>query len=209
VEKLEALSAEYALARYGVLDATNAASVDSFVAECATNCGPIRGLVNLAGSIILKPAHLTTDEELRACLDTNLVSAFNVVRAAGRRLANNASVVLMSSSAAQIGLANHEAIAAAKAGVEGLVRSAAATYAAKGIRFNAIAPGLVKTPLSEKITSSSAAEAFSRSLHPLGRLGEAADIASAIGFLLSDEASWITGQVLGVDGGLGRIKLGK
>lgn len=208
-EKLESLAREYPLAMQTVLDATGSVAVDTFVSECVAKLGTVNGIVNLAGSILLKPAHLTSEAEFRSCIDANLVSAFNVVRAAGKHLGNGASVVLISSCAAQVGLVNHEAIAAAKAGVEGLARSAAATYASKGIRFNVVAPGLVRTPLSEKITSNPAAEAFSRGLHPLGRLGEPSDIVSAITFLLGANATWITGQVLGVDGGLSRLKTGK
>ena len=102
--------------------------------------------------------------------------------------------------------ASDEAIAAAKGGVEGLVRSAAATYGAQGIRFNAVAPGLVRTPLTERITSNEKAAEASRSLHVLGRFGEPADVASAIIWLLDPAQSWVTGQVVGVDGGLGTAR---
>ena len=98
-------------------------------------------------------------------------------------------------------------IAAAKAGVEGLARSAAATYAGAGIRVNAVAPGLVRTPLSERITSNPAGEKASLAMHALGRLGEPGDVASLIAWLLAEENTWVTGQVLGVDGGLGSLHL--
>jgi NAD(P)-dependent dehydrogenase (short-subunit alcohol dehydrogenase family) len=117
------------------------------------------------------------------------------------------SVVLMSSCAAGIGLANHEAISAAKAGIEGLVRSAAATYASTGIRFNAVAPGLVATPMARRITENEGALKASIAMHPLGRIGNAREIAAAIAFLLAPENNWITGQTLGVDGGLSRLKV--
>jgi NAD(P)-dependent dehydrogenase (short-subunit alcohol dehydrogenase family) len=116
------------------------------------------------------------------------------------------SVLLFSSAAGRVGLANHEAIAAAKAGIIGLTLSAAATYAQRKLRVNCIAPGLVQTAMSEKITSNQSAAAFSRALHPLGRLGEPGDIAPLAALLLSDEGSWITGQVFGVDGGLATVK---
>ena len=108
--------------------------------------------------------------------------------------------------AAGLGLANHEAIAAAKAGLEGLVRSAAATYAATGLRVNAIAPALTETPLTASMVASDAVRKAVTAMHPLGRLGTADDQAAAIAFLLSPAAGWITGQVLGVDGGLGRVR---
>ncbi len=167
----------------------------------------ITGAVNLAGSILLKPAHLTTAEEYEVTIAQNLRTAFSLTRAAGKHMrATGGSVVLMSSAAGAIGLPNHEAIAAAKAGVEGLTRSAAATYAGSRLRFNAVAPGLVATPLSRWITENDAALKASVAMHPLGRIGQPDEIARAIAFLLNPENSWITGQVLGVDGGLGRIK---
>ena len=166
-------------------------------------------VVNCAGSIVLKPAHLTSESEYRHLVEANLTSAFNVVRLVGKHCSRGASAVLISSCAAQLGLPNHEGIAAVKAAIEGLVRSAAATYSGKGLRFNAVAPGLTRTPLTARIISNPQAEAFSTALHPLGRLGEPADIAASVAFLLSSDASWITGQVLGVDGGLSIAKTAK
>jgi 3-oxoacyl-[acyl-carrier protein] reductase len=116
------------------------------------------------------------------------------------------SIVLVSSCAAQIGLVNHEAISAAKGAIDALVRSAAASYAEKQVRVNAIAPGLVDTPLSHPITSNELALKTSIGFHPLGRIGKPEEIALAIKWLLSDQSSWITGQVLSVDGGLSHIK---
>jgi NAD(P)-dependent dehydrogenase (short-subunit alcohol dehydrogenase family) len=121
-------------------------------------------------------------------------------------MTDGGSLLLFSSAAGRIGLANHEAIAAAKAGIIGLTLSTAATYAQRGLRVNCIAPGLVKTHMSEKITANPSAEAFSRALHPLGRLGVADDIKGLGSLLLSEEGAWITGQVFGVDGGLSSLK---
>ena len=114
--------------------------------------------------------------------------------------------MLLSSAAAAIGLPNHEAIAAAKAGVSGLARSAAATYAPYGIRVNAVSPGLVDTPMSRSITTNELARKASIAMHPLGRLGTADDIAEAICWLLTPQSAWVTGQVIGVDGGLATLK---
>jgi NAD(P)-dependent dehydrogenase (short-subunit alcohol dehydrogenase family) len=116
------------------------------------------------------------------------------------------SVVLLSSVAARAGLANHEAVAAAKAGVAGLALSAAASYVSRGLRFNVVSPGLVQTPMTENITRSETARKASLDLHPLGRLGEPADIAAAIAYLLGPESGWVTGQTIGVDGGLSTLR---
>ena len=192
---------------HGVVDAADPEAVDA-VADAATAAlGGLDGIVNCAGSLLLKPAHLTSGADWQATLAANLTSAFCCVRAAGRLLkAEGGSVVLLSSAAARIGLANHEAIAAAKAGVIGLALSAAATYARQRIRFNVVAPGLVRTPLTRGLVASELAEKASVGMHPLGRLGEPEDVARAIVFLLDPAQGWITGQVLGVDGGLADLK---
>jgi NAD(P)-dependent dehydrogenase (short-subunit alcohol dehydrogenase family) len=166
------------------------------------------GVVNCIGTILLKPAHLTSDEEWRTTLDTNLTSSFLLLREAARRMMNSGggSIVFCSTVAAQRRLFNHEAIAAAKAGIEGLTRAAAATYARYQIRVNCVAPGLVQTPLSQFLTANEAASKASKAMHPLGRLGEPGDVASAICWLLSPEQRWVTGQVLHVDGGLSTVQ---
>jgi NAD(P)-dependent dehydrogenase (short-subunit alcohol dehydrogenase family) len=115
--------------------------------------------------------------------------------------ARGGSVVLFSTVAARTGLHNHESIAAAKGAIEGLVRSAAISYARYGIRVNAIAPALTRTELSKPIWSNDAMLAASVALRPLGRIGEPNDIAKAALFALLD-ADWMTGQIIGVDGGL-------
>jgi NAD(P)-dependent dehydrogenase (short-subunit alcohol dehydrogenase family) len=112
----------------------------------------------------------------------------------------------MSSVAGRVGLANHEAVAAAKAAVIGLAQAAAASYAARGLRFNTVAPGLVQTPLTENVTRSETAKNASIALHPMGRLGEPSDIAGIIAWLLDDgQSGWVTGQTFGVDGGLSTL----
>jgi len=189
------------------LDATEPDQVEACLRRAAEVFGRIDGVANCVGSFLLKPAHALTRPEWQAMLDTNLGSAFSVVRAAGLVMAQQGgSVVLVSSAAARIGLANHEAIAAAKAGIEGLALSAAATYAPKGIRVNCVAPGLTRTPLTARLSQKDATAKASTSLHALGRLGAPEEVASAIDWLLDTEQAWVTGQVLGVDGGLGRIR---
>lgn len=190
-EKLAALSAELA-APATTLDQLNT---------------PITGIVNCAGSILLKPAHLTTDDEWNHTIETNLTTAFHTVRIGAKAMmATGGSIVLCSTAAARAGFANHEAIAAAKAGVIGLTLSAAATYAPRNIRVNCVAPGLVDTPLAARITSNPAALQASTAMHALGRIGRPEDVASAIAWFLNPENSWVTGQILGVDGGLATLK---
>lgn len=204
--RLAAAAAEVSMP-HGVVDAADPEAVDAVADAAAAAFGGLDGIVNCAGSLLLKPAHLTSGADWQATLAANLTSAFGCVRAAGRLLkTEGGSVVLLSSAAARIGLANHEAIAAAKAGVIGLALSAAATYARQRIRFNVVAPGLVRTPLTRGLVASELAEKASVGMHPLGRLGEPEDVARAIVFLLDAAQGWITGQVLGVDGGLADLK---
>lgn len=185
------------------IDATNFDDVLSLMADYPG----VNGAVNLAGSILLKPAHGTSEEEFAQTMDQNARTAFATVRAAGKAMRDGGgSVVLMSSCAARIGLANHEAISAAKAAVEGLMRAAAASYADDQIRFNAVAPGLVDTPLAARITGNDASLKASKAMHPLGRIGDPDEVARVIAFLLEPESSWMTGQVVGVDGGVSMVK---
>jgi NAD(P)-dependent dehydrogenase (short-subunit alcohol dehydrogenase family) len=188
------------------VDVSDVDSVEKVTREVLEEHGRIDGMANCAGSLLLKPAHLTSAEDWQSTIDANLGTAFSVVRAAGKVMADGGSVVLVSSAAARLGLANHEAIAAAKAGVIGLILSASATYASRGLRFNAVAPGLVKTPMTERLTSSEAATKASEQLHAAGRLGEPADVARMIAWLLDPQQSWVTGQVFGIDGGLATVR---
>lgn len=189
------------------LDASDFDAVDGAIRQIQDERGPITGMVNAVGSMLLKPAHLTSREEWEGVLTANLTSAFSVVRAGAKAMrSTGGSIVLMASAAASVGVRNHEAIAAAKAGVAGLTRSAAATYARSGVRVNCVAPGMVETPLSATVLSNEKARAASIAMHPLERIGHPAEIASAVCWLLHPEQSWVTGQVLGVDGGFAAIR---
>lgn len=194
-------------ASYSILDATKVDDVVALFESVQQQYGQIDGVVNCAGSLLLKSAHLTTQDEFKNVIDANLMTAFAVTHAAGKTMTQHGgSVVLISSAAALVGLASHEAIAAAKAGVIGLALAAAATYAPANIRFNVVAPGLIETKLTQGLTANPAARKFSEGMHPLGRIGAPDDVASAIEFFLSNENEWLTGQVLAVDGGLSHIR---
>lgn len=158
--------------------------------------------------MLLKPVHALSDAEIDDVLTVNLLSAFYTLRAFVRAVPRGrpASAVFFSSAATKIGLLNHEAIAAAKGGIDGLVTAAAATYAARGIRVSALAPGLVRSNLSRRLVENEALLRASETMHPLGRIGEPEDVAGLAAFLISRDASWITGQVIAVDGGLSGIK---
>jgi 3-oxoacyl-[acyl-carrier protein] reductase len=189
------------------LDAVDLDRVDACLNQAQERFGRIDGVANCVGSLLLKPAHRTSVAEWDATLAANLTSAFATVRAAARAMmADGGSIVLVSSAAARVGLPNHEAIASSKAGVIGLTLSAAATYADRGIRVNCVAPGLVRTPLTARLTGNEATLKASTAMHPLGRIGEPADVAASIAWLLDPQQNWITGQVLGVDGGLSTLR---
>ncbi|QDS96887.1 SDR family NAD(P)-dependent oxidoreductase [Adhaeretor mobilis] len=189
------------------LDAVKCDEVQACFEAASQKFGRIDGAVNCVGSLLLKPAHLTRESEWHETINTNLTSAFATVRAAAKTMTSmGGSVVLLSSAAAKVGLANHEAIAAAKAGVVGLARSAAASYAGRSLRFNVVAPGLVKTELTKKIWENERAAASSTAMHPLGRLGKPEEVASLIAWLLDPANSWVTGEVFSIDGGLGNIQ---
>ena len=206
-DRIAALASDLG-ATHVVVDATDFDAVDRCVREAGARTGRLDGVINCAGSLLLKPAHLTRADEFAATIAASLTTAFAVTRAAARTLGElgGGSIALVSSAAARTGLANHEAIAAAKAGVIGLTLSAAATYAARNVRVNCVAPGLVRTPLTARITGSPSAEQASIAMHPLARLGEPDDVASALAWLVAPENAGVTGQVLGVDGGLGTVR---
>jgi NAD(P)-dependent dehydrogenase (short-subunit alcohol dehydrogenase family) len=168
----------------------------------------IDGLVYCPGTISLKPFHRFSTEDFLADYQVNVLGAVKVLQACmkGLKKSSSASVVLYSTVAVKVGLGFHSSISSAKGAIEGLTKSLAAEWAPFKIRVNAIAPSLTDTPLASQLLSTDEKKEASNKRHPLGRYGKAEDIASATMFLLSQEASWMTGQILHLDGGLSSIK---
>ncbi|MDA8195991.1 MAG: SDR family NAD(P)-dependent oxidoreductase [Actinomycetota bacterium] len=190
-----------------VLDIKLSDSVATAVKEAKEALGGLDAIVNCVGSLHLKSPDRTTDEELNDVVATNLLGNYYVIREAAKTLrSNGGSVVLFSSAAAQIGLANHEAIASAKAGVEAMVRSAATTYARNKIRFNAIAPGLTESKMTASIFSDEVARRMSYEMCSASRLGEGEDMARVVELLINPTNQFMNGAVINVDGGLATTK---
>lgn len=200
--------AEELKSEFRSVDVTDSQAVEDCLEAAGADGQRIDGVVNCVGSLLLKPAHTTLDAEWAGVMAANLTSAFHVLRSAARRMMRDGggSIVLMASAVALRGMVNHEAIAAAKAGVVGLALSAAATYARYQVRVNCVAPGLTRTPLTAALARSEAVVKASAAMHPLGRLGEPEEVARAIQWFLDPGQGWVTGQVLGVDGGLASVQ---
>ena len=167
------------------------------------------GIVYCPGTINLKPFNRLTNDDFLKDFQINVVGAVNVIQANLTRLkaSGNASIVLFSTVAVQTGMGFHASIAASKGAIEGLTKSLAAEFAPLKIRVNAIAPSLTDTPLAKNLLSSPEKIEASNKRHPLGRVGTSEDISSMAKLLLSDEGSWITGQIFHVDGGMGSLKM--
>ncbi len=168
----------------------------------------IDGFIYCPGTISLKPFRSMKMEQFREEMEINFFGAVKTLKQClkGLKKANQPSVVFFSTVAVQQGMPFHSSISSAKAALEGLTRSLAAEFAPK-IRVNCIAPSLVDTPLASSILNSDDRKEASAKRHPLKRVGEAKDIAAMCKFLMSEEASWITGQVIGVDGGMSRLRV--
>ncbi len=204
--KLASLAAELG-ASHALADVTDAPALEQAIVAA----GPeISGLAYCVGSINLKPAHRTTDADAMKDFEINALGALCAARAALPALkaskSPTASIILFSTVAVGQGFASHASVAMAKGAVEGLTRTLAAEWAPK-IRVNAIAPSLTRTPLAAFMTANEATAQGIANMHPLQRLGEANEVAALAAFLLSDQAGWITGQVIGVDGGRSTLRV--
>jgi NAD(P)-dependent dehydrogenase (short-subunit alcohol dehydrogenase family) len=191
-------------------DVTTAEGAAAAIEQCRVQLGaaPTR-LAHCVGSTLIAPLHRTRPEQYREVLRVNLDSAFHVLHAwvdALREPAQPGAAVFVSSVVSRIGVANHEAIAAAKGGVEALARSAAATYATMGLRVNVVAPGMTDTPMTAGLLKVDALREAAGRQYPLGGIQSAAQVADAMAWLLSDAASRITGQVIAVDGGFTQVR---
>lgn len=199
--KLAALANEIG-ARHAVADVLDGAGLKAAIGAAGS---PLTGLAYCVGSILLKPVARLTEAEMTETFRLNAVGAAIAAQAAGAGLvAGKGAMVVFSSVAARQGFGNHVAIGMAKAAVEGLCLSLAAEWAPH-VRVNCIAPSLTRTGIAEPLTRSpQMAEAIAKQ-HPIPRLGEAEDSAALADFLLGPDAGWITGQVIGVDGGRSAI----
>lgn len=187
-------------------DATSEEDIKNFVASVKES-GEIHGVLHCVGSFAVRPPHAMNKEAFESVISTNLTSAFLTLSIAGKAMLSqgHGRIVFMSSVAGSLGLVNHEAISAAKGGVESMVRSAAATYANRGIRINAVAPGLTDTKLASPIMSNETASQAASQKIPIKRVNEKEEIATVLKWLLTDAPDNFTGQILHTDGGMSKV----
>ena len=192
------------------------------IADCSTNLGvkhifneiekrniTLNGLAHCVGNIRLGSIHRTSEADFLDCISTNLFSAFFTLSGFVEHLkkySTHGSAIFVSSAAASIGIPSHEAISAAKGGLEALVRSSAASYAASNIRINAVSPGILNTPASANLLSSDLMREIAAKQYPIKGIGNAEEVADLMAWLLSEKAQRVTGQVWSIDGGFSCIR---
>jgi len=178
---------------------------DGFIEKVKSDISDIKGVAYCVGSIDLKPLKMTSEQDFNKCMKLNLYSAIEVIKGYQESLKKNkGTIVLFSTVAAQRGFTNHAIIASAKAAVEGLTVTLAAEFA-PNIRVNCIAPSLTRSKIAEPMLKNSViADGIARA-HPLKRLGEGKDSASLAKFLITEDSSWVTGQIIAVDGGRSKL----
>ena len=178
---------------------------DGFIEKVKSDVNEIKGIAYCVGSIDLKPLRMVTEADMNKCMKLNLYSAIEAIKGFQESLKKNkGSVVLFSTVAAQRGFTNHTIIASAKAAVEGLTVTLAAEFA-PNIRVNCIAPSLSKSKIAEPMLKNPAIAEGIAKAHPLKRLGEGKDSAALAKFLITEESSWVTGQIIAVDGGRSKL----
>ncbi|MDC1044351.1 SDR family oxidoreductase [Candidatus Pelagibacter ubique] len=178
---------------------------EGFIEKVKSDISEIKGIAYCVGSIDLKPLRMVTEADMNKCMKLNLYSAIEAIKEFQESLKKNkGSVVLFSTVAAQRGFTNHTIIASAKAAVEGLTVTLAAEFAPH-IRVNCIAPSLSKSKIAEPMLKNPAIAEGIAKAHPLKRLGEGKDSAALAKFLITEESSWITGQIIAVDGGRSKL----
>lgn len=190
-------------------DTTKPEECEKLINDIQENLGSPMGLAHCVGNIRLGSIHKMSLADLNDCLSVNLMSALYILKPFVDNLIKNkinGSCVFVSSIAAQIGTPNHEAIAAAKGGIESLCRAAAASYSNYGIRFNAVAPGLMDTPAASKIISSPIARDAAAKQYPIGGIGSSEELADLMSWLLSEKAKRVTGQTWTLDGGFTAVR---
>ena len=201
-DELEDLSSTYGYS-YSICNVLNLNFIDQLVKDL--NSTEILGIAYCVGSINIKPFKSTQAKDFISSYVLNVVSVTEIIKAFQDNLKrNNGSVVLFSTVAAKRGFVNHSIISSAKAAIEGLTVSLAAELA-PNIRVNCIAPSLTKSKMVKNVIKNSKIEESIAKLHPLKRIGEGIDVANLANFLLSKNSSWITGQIIGVDGGRAAI----
>ena len=178
---------------------------DGFIDKVKSDVPEAMGVAYCVGSIDLKPLRMVTEQDFNKCMKLNLYSAVETIKGYQESLKKNkGSVVLFSTVAAQRGFTNHAIIASAKAAVEGLTVSLAAEFA-PNIRVNCIAPSLTNSKIAEPMLKNKALADGIAKAHPLKRLGEGKDSASLAKFLITEDSSWVTGQIIAVDGGRSKL----
>ncbi len=168
----------------------------------------LHGVVYCPGTINLKPFGRFSEDDFLNDYKINVLGAVKVIQTVFKNLkaAQGASILLFSTVAVQNGMGFHASIAAAKGALEGITRTLASEFAQYKIRVNALAPSLTDTPLAANLLSTPEKREASDKRHPLGRVGTPEEMAYAATFLLSDHSSWITGQIIGIDGGMAAIR---
>ena len=178
---------------------------DGFIEKVNSDISDIKGVAYCVGSIDLKPLKMTNEQDFNQCMKLNLYSAIEVIKCYQESLKKNkGSIVLFSTVAAQRGFTNHSIIASTKAAVEGLTVSLAAEFA-PNIRVNCIAPSLTNSKIAEPMLKNKVLAEGIAKAHPLKRLGEGRDSASLAKFLITEDSSWVTGQIIAVDGGRSKL----